>query len=122
MFAGRALHHRVFQPRVGVVGLVVRQHRPQLPRMFVGDRHQHFAEAHPAGQLADPDLFGRGLFHADRLGSLQAAAGALDQQRAQVRIATTADFTQSCASTAGVLGGHQAEPGGHLSPVFEVLG
>lgn len=49
VFAGGALHHRVLQPRVGVVGFVMGQHRPQLPGMLVGDGHQHFAESKKKG-------------------------------------------------------------------------
>ena len=76
MLAGQALHHRVLQPRVGIVGFLVRQHRPQLPGMLVGDRHQHLAKRQPAGQLADPDLLACGLFCADHLGALQCPAPA----------------------------------------------
>jgi len=36
-------------------------------------------------------LFGSSLFRADRFGPLQAAACALDQERAQVHIAATTD-------------------------------
>jgi len=36
VFAGWALHHRMLQPRVGVVGFVMSQHRQQLPGMLVG--------------------------------------------------------------------------------------
>jgi len=88
----RTLRHRVLHTGVRIVVKIMREHRPQLPRVLVGDRHQHFPKRHPAIQLVYPYLLGRGLFDADRLGPLQAAAGTLDQQRVQVRIAAETDF------------------------------
>ena len=75
-----------------VVVDVVRQHRPDLPGVLVGNRHDDLAEGHASVERAYPQLFRRGLFRGDRLGTLQAAAGALDQQGAQVGIAATADL------------------------------
>ena len=121
MQAGRALRHRVRQRSARVVVHVVGEHRPQLPRVFVGDRHQQFAERHPARQLGDPDLLGRGLSSADHFGALQAAARTLDQQGAQVRVAAAADRAQSRVPAAGVLSRHQPEPRGQLPAVLEVL-
>jgi len=86
----------------------MREHRPQLPRVFVGDRHQQLAEGHPARELRDPDLLGRGFFHADCFGALQAAAGPLDQQRAQVRI--TAVTQKGSGSFPGVVDVMLSEP------------
>lgn len=45
------LHHRVFQTRVGVVGFVMCQHGPQLPRVFVGDRHEDATWLLPVGKF-----------------------------------------------------------------------
>ena len=46
----------------------------------------------------------------------------MDQQRAQIGVAALADAKQSRLAAAGRLPGHQAQPGGKLSSVLEVLG
>jgi hypothetical protein len=51
----------------------MREHRPQLPRVFVGDRHQQLAERHPARQLGDPDLLGPATNTWSAAGSLATA-------------------------------------------------
>jgi len=48
--------------------------------------------------------------------------GALDQQRTQVGVATLADAQQVLFTTAGMLLGHQAQPGRNLSAILEVSG
>jgi hypothetical protein len=102
---------------VRIVVHVVREHRLQLSGVLVGDGHQHFAKRHSASQLAYPDLLRLGSLHADGLGTLQAAAGALNQQRAQVGIATTADGAKPRVPAAGALRRYQAEPRGQLPTV-----
>ena len=101
---------------------VAGEHCPQLPRVLVGNRDQHFTEGHPGGQLADPELFGSSLFRADRFGPLQAAACALDQERAQVHIAATTDRAEPGVAATGMLCGYETEPGGQLPAVLEVPG
>lgn len=67
----RSLDHRMLQPRLGVVVLPTRQHRPQLSRILVGDGREHLAERQPAGQRLDPDLFRARLLPRHRVGPIQ---------------------------------------------------
>jgi hypothetical protein len=116
------LMHRMVETGAGVVVDLMRQHRPNLPRMLVGDGDDHLAEQHAPVECAYPKLFGRGLFGSHSLGALQAAARALNQQRAQVGITATADLAQSCMPATGMLRRYQAKPCGHLPPLFEFVG
>jgi hypothetical protein len=59
--------------------------------MLVGDGHDYLAERQAPVERAYPPLFRRGLLDGHRLGALQAAMRALDQQRAQVRVAAATD-------------------------------
>ncbi len=103
----------------GVVVDAVCEHRPELPGMFIGNGDELLAEGRASVECAYPLLLWRGLFDGNRLGALQAAARTLDQQRVQVGIARAADRAPPHMATAGVLGGHQAEPRGQLPTVLE---
>ena len=105
--------------RGGVVD-VVGEHRPDLPGVFVRNDHQRLAERQPRIERADPALLGRGLIEGAGLGALQAAAGALDQQGAQVGVAAAADAAQPRMPAAGVLGGYQAQLRRHLPAIPEL--
>ena len=111
----------MFEPGFGVVMLAARQHGPQLSRMLVGNGHQHLAKRKPSLEVLDPALFCRGLFPRHRLGTLQSAAGTLDQQGAQVAITTTADATQPRVAATGMLHRHQAQPRCELPAIGERL-
>src|SRR5690606_20952524 len=88
--------------------------------MFVGDRHQYLAEGQALRQVADPDLLGRGFLWCYRLRPLQTASSTLDQQSAQVAVATAADLTQALLAAAGVLARGAPQPPAHLPAVPEV--
>jgi hypothetical protein len=62
---------------------------------------------------------GVAFFRRHGLGPLQAAARALDQQGAQVGVATTADRAQARMTAAGVLGRHQSQPGRQLPTLLK---
>src|SRR5690606_4617030 len=110
-----------FQPGLGVVILAARQHRPQLSCVLVGDGHEDLAEWQSTLERLDPELLGRGPLTRYRVGALQAASGALDQQRPEIAVTATADAAESRSATAGMLHRHQHEPRGELSPVAELL-
>ncbi len=46
----------------------------------------------------------------------------MDQQGSQIPIASLADATQAHLAAAGVLIGHQPQPGGELAPRLELTG
>jgi len=82
-------------PGLRVVGLALRQHRPQLPGVLVGDGDECLVVADPPVERDDPllqtgQLFGRlpPLFSECRG---QYAAGALHEQGSQVVVATPGD-------------------------------
>lgn len=120
MHARRPLHHRVLEPGIGVVILVTGQHRPRLTGMLVGDGHQDLAERKAPGEITNPALLGRRIRDRRGLGTLQTAARTLDQQHAQVSIATVADFSQARLAATGVLTRGQPEPRRQLPAVAEV--
>ena len=109
--------HGVVQSRVRVVVHVVCPHRPDLSGVFVGNGHDHLAERHASVEAAYPQLFRRGLLDSHRLGALQAAACALDQQRAQVDVPAQAGYAQ--VTIARQAGGN-ASPGNGLLLFFRV--
>jgi len=46
--------HEVIPASLGIVVDIVREHRPDVPRVFVGNGDQHLADRQAAGQCADP--------------------------------------------------------------------
>jgi len=104
-----------------VVVDLAREHRPEDASVLVGQRHQRFLPAHALAQLDQPlrdavTSLGRGQ---------QRRLGALDQQGAQeqgaqVVVAAFGDASQPMLAAAGVLTGHQAQPGAELARTLEL--
>ena len=67
-------------------------------------------------------LFGRGFFDCNALRRRHAAARTLNQQRAQVSIATATDMAQPLMSATGILAWHQPHPCSELPTVLEIAG
>lgn len=74
--------HRVVKTGVWTVIHVAYKHRADLPGVLVGDAYDHLAEWHPPVELAYPEQFEFGLPDCHRIGALQAATSAPDQQHA----------------------------------------
>ncbi len=79
MLAGRVRRHGMLPTRFGIVGFLMGQHGPPLPRMFMGDGHQELAVRHPARQLLDPELLGGCSVYGSHLGTPQTTARTQDQ-------------------------------------------
>lgn len=92
------------------------QHRPDHPRILVGDRDYRPVRAATLFHGIDPCAEAVGLV----LGSPDDGAGAMDQERAQVLIAALADAHQDASVAARVLSRHESQPGSEMTAVFEV--
>ena len=92
------------------------KHGPDDPRVLVGDRNRGAVVAAPLSELIDPLVVGvclgwRRAHH---------GPGAMDEQTAQMLAPALRDAHQSGAIAAGELLGHEANPGGEMTPVLEL--
>lgn len=88
---------------------VVRQQRPDCPGILVGQRHRCDVFVAPRHHFVDPAAAVSALARV-----MNDDACAVNQERSQVGVAALADAQQVLLAPAGVLPGHQAQPGGHL--------
>ena len=98
---------------VGTEHTVARKHRPQDARILVGQRRHGLLPTDTFLQLHQPLADAVVAFGRAPHGRL----GTLDQQGAQVVVATLGDAPEPGLAPGGVLAGHQAEPGAELARV-----
>lgn len=84
-----------FHRQVRLIGSITREHRPDDPRILVGERDSRNIGMPPLPQLAEPGA-SRILFAP---GATQSGASAVDHQRAQIPVAALADAEQSDPSS-----------------------
>ena len=95
----------------------MRQQGPHDPGILVGQRDRRHIQVAPLEQPAQPVV---GLVRL-ALGGVDHRARPVNQQRAQVGVATLAHAQQRGLAAARMLARHQAQPGRHLAPAGEVL-
>jgi len=106
-------------PRLGVVGFLAREQRPDHASVLVSDGDQTFLEARTCLQLDHPLLYSGLAFRRTAHRLFERGAGPLGEERAQVGVAAPGDGAQACLTPAGKLPRREPEPRGELAPVAE---
>jgi len=101
---------------LGIEALFACHHGPQDASVLVGHGHAGLLPTDARRQLSQPQRSGIGAF----AGAHDSGLGTLDHQRAQIVVATFGDTSQTGLAAAGVLAGHQAEPGAELMAAVEL--
>jgi hypothetical protein len=92
------------------------KHGPDDPCILVGDRHRGSVEAAPLSKLVDPLIGVIGLVWR----CPDNGAGAVDEQRSQVLVATLRDAHQNLAIATRELPGHKPDPGSEMAAILEL--
>src|SRR5258706_6237065 len=98
-----------------IEALALGENCPQDARVLVGDGPQRSIPTHACLELNDPAREPVG----SSMGARYRGARALEQQRAQIRVALFGDAAQAGLAAAALLFGHRADPGGKLAAVLE---
>ena len=94
---------RVTLPRISIVTLALCQHRPQHARVLVGNRNQRLVITLAFMELPDPSLQAARVCGVRTQRRLQRTSGTLNEQRAQIDVASQADVSKARPATGAVL-------------------
>ena len=109
-------------PGIRIVGLVVREDRPEHAGVFVGDRDQRLVIADAIVGGDHPGLQSTAPIRVAQHRRAQRRSCALRQQAAQVRIAASRNSSEPLLAAGAPLARHEPQPGGEVRAVAEVAG
>lgn len=112
---------RVALPCIRIVTLTPGEHCPQHAGVLVGNRNQRLVIPLAIMKLPDPSLQAARMCGVGMQRRLQRTSGSLNQQRAQIDIASQADVSKPRPATGAALARRQAKPGAELSPLRKML-